>query len=49
MNKKQTLDLLKEKKLIFIFKTQRIQDDDLVQAVQAVVQGGGKFIELTYD
>lgn len=49
MNKKETLDALKADKLIFIFKTQRIEDDDLLHAVQAVVAGGGRFIELTYD
>ena len=49
MNKQETLEALKAEKLIFIFKTQRIDDDDLLEAVQAVVNGGGKFIELTYD
>ncbi|EOS62031.1 2-dehydro-3-deoxyphosphogluconate aldolase/4-hydroxy-2-oxoglutarate aldolase [Firmicutes bacterium M10-2] len=48
-NKQETLNALKEEKLIFIFKTQRIEDDDLLRAVQAVVSGGGRFIELTYD
>lgn len=47
--KKEILNKLMEEKLIFIFKTQRINQDDLIQAVQAVVDGGGKFIEVTYD
>ena len=47
--KQKMLDELLKEKLIFIFKTQRINDADLVKAVQAVVNGGGRFIELTFD
>ncbi|WP_300970472.1 bifunctional 4-hydroxy-2-oxoglutarate aldolase/2-dehydro-3-deoxy-phosphogluconate aldolase [Faecalibaculum rodentium] len=47
--KQDVLNQLVTEKLIFIFKTQRIGDEDLLRAVQAVVDGGGRFIELTYD
>ena len=47
--KQEMLNELLKEKLIFIFKTQRIDDESLIEAVQAVVNGGGRFIELTYD
>lgn len=49
MRREQVCKDLEISKLMCIFRGAQISEQDLYDAVQAVIDGGGKFIEITYN